>query len=57
MNSRGVMELVMAHIALTGGLISVDIYSAIVFMSVITTVFFPFMFKFILKKDPKIMNE
>jgi Kef-type K+ transport system membrane component KefB len=57
MNSRGVMELVMAHIALTAGLISAEIYSAIVFMAVITTVFFPFMFKFILKKDPKIMDR
>jgi len=56
MNSRGVMELVMAQIALSAGLISTSLYSAIVFMSITTTVLFPFMFKIILAKNPQIME-
>ncbi len=57
MNSRGVMELVLAHIALEAKIISVEIYSAVVFMAITTTVIFPFVFKKILEKNPNIMNE
>ncbi len=57
MNSRGVMELVLAHIALEAKLITVDIYSAVVFMAITTTLLFPFIFKQILEKNPDIMNE
>lgn len=56
MNSRGVMELVMAQIALANGLIGKDLYSAIVFMAIITTTIFPFVFKRALRTDPKIMD-
>ncbi len=57
MNSRGVMELVIAHIALSAGIISKDLYSAIVFMAIATTVIFPFIFRIILKKNPHIMDS
>lgn len=56
MNSRGVMELVLAHIALEAELISIELYSAIVFMAIITTLLFPFIFKSILEKHPRIME-
>jgi len=56
MNSRGVMELVLAQIAFSAHLISADLYSAIVFMAIITTVTFPFVFKKILEKNPGIME-
>ncbi len=57
LNSRGVMELVLAHIALTANLISTELYSAIVFMAIATTLLFPFAFRAIIKRNPNIMNE
>ncbi len=57
MNSRGVMELVLAQIAFSADLISADLYSAIVFMAIVTTLIFPFVFKKILEKNPTIMEE
>lgn len=56
MNSRGVMELVLAQIAFSAGLISAELYSAIVFMAIMTTVLFPLVFKTILQRNPKIMQ-
>ncbi|HEY5714056.1 MAG TPA: cation:proton antiporter [Candidatus Gracilibacteria bacterium] len=56
MNSRGVMELVLAQLALESGLIDQDLYSAIVFMAIITTVMFPFVFKRMIGKNPQIMD-
>lgn len=56
MNSRGVMELVIAEIARANGLISNEIFSAIVVMAITTTLIFPFVLKQIIKKNPKIMN-
>ncbi|MFC1741382.1 cation:proton antiporter [Nanoarchaeota archaeon] len=56
MNSRGAVELVIALMALRVGLITVPIYSAIVVMTIITTLMFPFMLKHLIKKYPKIMN-
>ncbi len=54
LNSRGVMELVLAHIALEANLISTELYSAIVFMAITTTLIFPFVFKAIIKKTLKL---
>ncbi len=56
MNSRGVMELILAQLAFSAGLINVDLYSAIVFMAITTTTIFPFAFRRILKKHPDVMN-
>ncbi len=56
MNSRGVMELVIAHIALNAGLINSTIYSAIVFMAIFTTLTFPIAFKYIVSKNPHILE-
>lgn len=57
LNSRGVMELVLADIALKANLISTELYSAIIFMAIATTLIFPFIFKAIIKKNPAIMNH
>ncbi len=57
LNSRGVMELVLAHIALEANLISTELYSAVVFMAITTTLIFPFVMKAVIKKDPHIMTR
>ncbi|PIR53463.1 hypothetical protein COU76_00935 [Candidatus Peregrinibacteria bacterium CG10_big_fil_rev_8_21_14_0_10_49_10] len=56
MNSRGVMELVIAQIALTAGLIDRQLYSAIVFMAIVTTVLFPLVMQHMLKRTQEMMD-
>jgi Kef-type K+ transport system membrane component KefB len=56
MNSRGAVELVIAFMALKAGLLTTPIYSAIVVMTLITTLMFPFVLRYLIKKDPKIMG-
>ncbi|MBN1157453.1 cation:proton antiporter [Candidatus Woesearchaeota archaeon] len=50
MNSRGGVELVIAEIARTKGLIPIEVYSAIVIMAITTTLIFPFIMKAYMKK-------
>jgi Kef-type K+ transport system membrane component KefB len=45
MNGRGVMELVIADLALKKGFISADLFSTLVFMGMVTTVITPVMLK------------
>jgi Kef-type K+ transport system membrane component KefB len=56
MNSRGAIELVIAEIARINNLIPIEVYSAIVFMAIITTFIFPIALKIIVSKDRKILN-
>lgn len=56
MNSRGVIGLVIANIALKTGLISVPIYSAIIFVAIISTLLSLFVLRSMIRKDPKIMD-
>ncbi|MBW2967732.1 cation:proton antiporter, partial [Candidatus Woesearchaeota archaeon] len=56
MNSRGAVELVIAFMALRAGLLTPPLYSAIVLMTITTTMIFPFVLKFMVKRDPKIMG-
>jgi Kef-type K+ transport system membrane component KefB len=56
MNSRGAVELVIAEIARINNLVPIEIYSAIVAMAVITTLMFPFVMKYYIKKYPGIMK-
>ncbi len=56
MNSRGAVELVIALLAYTNGLIPAEIFSALVAMAMITTLTFPFVVGREIKKDPKIME-
>ena len=55
MNSRGAMELVLAELARGASLISVEIYTAIVAMAVVTTLIFPLVLKWQIKKDRSMM--
>ncbi len=45
LNGRGIMELVVANIALQKGLIDQKLFSALVFMGVVTTVVTPLLFR------------
>jgi Kef-type K+ transport system membrane component KefB len=56
MNSRGAVELVMAEIARSFGLINIEVYSAIVTMAVVTTLLFPVVFRIIIKNNRKVLN-
>lgn len=56
MNSRGAVEFAIALIIFRLNLITVEIYSAIIIMALITTLIFPFVITYIIKKNPKIMD-
>lgn len=56
MNSRGAVELVIALMAVRAGLLTTQVYSAIVVMTILTTLMFPFMLRFLIKRDPHIMD-
>jgi Kef-type K+ transport system membrane component KefB len=57
MNSRGAAELVIALIAMQYNLISLEIFSALVAMSIVTTLIFPPFLARGIKKNPGLMNE
>ena len=52
MNSRGAVELVIALLALNHGLITQEVFSAVVAMAIITTLVFPFVLQHELKNNP-----
>lgn len=56
MNSRGALEIGLAIIALRVGLIEVDLYSSLIVMALITTLIFPFIINYKVRKYPKIMD-
>ncbi len=56
MNSRGAAELVIALIAVQYGLIPLEIYSALVAMSIITTLVFPPVLARGIRKNPELMD-
>jgi len=56
MNSRGLLELIIANLAYQYHLIDQKLFSAIVFMAISTTIIFPFILKHLIQKNPKIMN-
>ncbi len=56
MSSKGSVELVIAMLARNYGLISPEIFSALVAMAIITTLAFPFVLTREIKKNPLIMN-
>ena len=45
MNARGVMELVVASIALRAGLVNQEVFSALLIVGLVTTVLTPLMLK------------
>jgi len=52
MNSRGAVELVIALLALNHGLITQEIFSALVATAIVTTLVFPFALQHEIKNDP-----
>jgi len=52
MNSRGAVELVIALLALNHGLITQEVFSALVAMAIITTLVFPFVLQHEIKNNP-----
>ncbi|MFH1664215.1 MAG: cation:proton antiporter [archaeon] len=57
MNSRGFMELVMLAVVMKQAIgFPVELYSAIVFMTIVTTIAFPLALNYYLKKYPYIMH-
>jgi Kef-type K+ transport system membrane component KefB len=52
MNSRGAVELVIALLALNHGLITQEVFSALVAMAIVTTLVFPFVLQHELKNNP-----
>lgn len=56
MNSRGALEMALLFIAFTEGFIPLDVYSALIVMALITTLMFPFIMKYMIRKEPKIMD-
>ena len=56
MNSRGAVELVVAELARSYGLIPPEIYSAIVTMAIITTLSFPIAMRLIINKNRKVLQ-
>ena len=56
MNSRGAVELVIALLALNHGLITQEVFSALVAMAIITTLVFPFILQHEIKKNPTLLQ-
>ena len=56
MNARGMIELVLAKLAFDFGLIPQELFSAIVFMAIFTTILFPFVLRRMVRTTPKIMK-
>lgn len=56
MNSRGALELALALISFRSNLISIEIYSSLVVMALVTTISFPFVLTRMIRNNPKIMN-
>jgi Kef-type K+ transport system membrane component KefB len=56
MNSRGAAELVIALLALQFHLITLEIFSALVIMAIITTFTFPFVLARGIKRNPGLME-
>jgi Kef-type K+ transport system membrane component KefB len=49
LNARGMMELLVAQVGLAAGIIDLNLYSAIVIMTIVTTLSAPAMMKYILR--------
>lgn len=56
MNSRGALELALALIAFRANLIPVEIYSSLVIMALVTTLTFPFVIRWMIRKTPSLMD-
>lgn len=57
MNSRGAVELALALIALRSGILPENLYSSLIIMVLFTTLAFPFVVKYMVRKDKRIMEK
>jgi len=55
MNSKGAVELAIAYVALHIGILTLDLYSALVMTALVTTILFQIIIVRMVKKDPKII--
>lgn len=53
LNGRGVMELVVAKIALESAFIDIDLFSALLLVGIVTTLITPILFRLVLHKIPE----
>ena len=56
MNSRGAVELAIVFVAFDLGILNTEIFSALVFMALVTTLVFPFIIRNMIKRNPRIMG-
>jgi len=56
MNSKGAVELAIGYIALTIGLLPLELYSALVITALVSTILFQVIIFYMIKKYPKIMK-
>jgi len=56
MNSRGALGLALAFIAFSSGLIETGLYSSLVLTALVTTLIFPFVITWMVKRNPDIME-
>jgi Kef-type K+ transport system membrane component KefB len=56
MNSRGAVELVIALLAMNHGLITQEVFSALVAMAIVTTLVFPFVLQREIKNNPSVLE-
>lgn len=57
MNSRGAIELALAILAFKMGLLTIELYSGLIIVALVTTLIFPFIITNFIKKNPKIMDR
>jgi len=57
LNSRGVMEIIIAEVALTKGIITPEIFSILVLMSVVTTLLTPPLLRRMISKTPSMSSQ
>ncbi len=56
MNSRGALDVAIAVLAISLGLISTQIFSSLVILTLVSTLIFPFVVEHSIKKNPSIME-
>ncbi len=56
MNSRGAIGMALALIAFRNSIIPIELYSSLVIMALTTTIIFPFIVTYLIRKDPHLMD-
>lgn len=56
MNSRGALDIALAVIAFTAGIITPELFSSLVILALVSTMLFPFIVEIFVRKQPSIMD-